>query len=290
MSVIGYFKAEPNEFARMSVNGQVKKQGTGISGIYLPFRTSIELVSVSADDQGFVFKEMSSDKQEITLQGGFVYRITQPEIALGLYNFSIDPGTKEYQGEDYMKLPQNIQQLVHAEARKIIQAEPLEKLIVMNETLSNEVYNAMKKSELVPQWGINLQMVYFSNIMPKPEIAKALEATYREGLLQKEDEASYGRRALGVEKERAIRENEMATEIGIEEKRKALVGLQAENIMSEAKADAKRLELEIFKEMGAEELRALALLRIGENAARISHLSITPDLITALKEGVKPNY
>ena len=96
MIEIKYFKAEPTEFARMSVSGNVKKKGEGISGFYLPFQTTIEMVPVTASDQPFAFKEFSNDSQEVTLQGGFVYRIADPEAAMAKYNFSVDPKTKKY--------------------------------------------------------------------------------------------------------------------------------------------------------------------------------------------------
>jgi len=130
---IKYFKAEPTEFARMKVGGSVKKEGEGISGFYMPFRTTIEMVSVAANDQPFVFQEVSRDNQEVNLQGGFIYRVSDPKAAIGIYNFSVDPRTKHYQTDDSSRLPEHVLQLVRGEARKVVQATPLEELLIMGD-------------------------------------------------------------------------------------------------------------------------------------------------------------
>ncbi|MGH7990027.1 MAG: SPFH domain-containing protein, partial [Limisphaerales bacterium] len=55
-----------------------------------------------------------------------------------------------------------------------------------------------------------------------PETARALEAETREQLLKKADEATYARRNSAVEQERKIKENELNTEIAVENKKKQI--------------------------------------------------------------------
>ena len=55
MMGISYFKAEPTEYARFSVKGKTKKEGTGISGFFMPYKTSIELIGTTTIDQSFAF-------------------------------------------------------------------------------------------------------------------------------------------------------------------------------------------------------------------------------------------
>ncbi|MCL2778241.1 MAG: hypothetical protein FWD73_09570 [Polyangiaceae bacterium] len=50
-------------------------------------------------------------------------------------------------------------------------------------------------------------------IRPKSEMEKAMEAPIRECIQQEADEAAFARRALAVEKERAIKENELKNQI-----------------------------------------------------------------------------
>lgn len=286
---IQYFKAEPTEFARMRVGGKVKKEGEGISGYFIPFRTTIEVVSVASDDQPFAFQEFSKDNQEVNLQGGFIYRIIDPKFVIGKYNFSIDPRTKQYQTDDNRKLPEHVLKSVRSEARKIIQVTPLEQLLVMGEDLTHRITESLAGRDIVTQVGIDFETLYFETIRPKPEIAKALEANYRESLLQRADEAIYTRRAQAVEKERIIQENEMKTKIEIEQKRRQLVELEGANTLQVAdyKAQATKKELTAYEGVGADMIAAQALLRLGENAAKIGNLTITPDILAGIMNGVR---
>lgn len=286
---IQYFKAEPTQFARLRVRGNVTKEGEGISGFYMPFRTTIEMISVAASDQPFAFQEISEDNQEVILQGGFIYRIVDPKRAIGIYNFSIDPRTREYQTEDNRKLPEHVLQLVRGEARKVIQATPLEKLLVMGEDLAHRVTESLAGKDIVSQVGIDFKTLHFEAIRPKPEIAKALEATYRESLLQRADEAIYARRAQAVEKERIIKENEMRTLIEMEQKRRQLVELEGANTLQAAnyKAQAVEKELAAYHGVGSDMIAALALLRLGDNAEKIGNLTITPDIISGIMNQIR---
>ena len=284
MKAIKYFKAEPTEYARVTVNGKIKKKGKGISCVYMPFRTSIELVSVAAEDQGFVFKEVSKDNQVITMQGGFVYQVTQPELAMAKYNFSIDSVNKGYLTDDYMKLPQHLLQMVQTEAKKIAEAESLEKLIVMSEDISHAVGATLKGASALEELGISLDMLYFSAVRPTPEIAKALEADYRESLLQKADEAIFARWAMAVENERAIQENEMKTKVELEQKKQELVTLEGENILKKADYKAKAMEKEFAAHKGIDPatLAGHGFYQLGKNAKNIDSITITTELLASL--------
>jgi len=282
---INYFKAEPAEYARISVNGKIRKEGEGISGFYLGHNTSIEMIGVTTIDQPFVFKEISNDNQELTIQGGFLYQVEDPTKVLKRYNLAIDPKSGTYLSEDNTKIPEHIVQLIRANARRAVQKNSLEALLVMNDELSKSVGDELSKANLVDELGINVKMLYFESIKPAPEIEKALGTEYREGLLQKADVAIYERRAMAVEQERAIKENELSNLIGLEEKRTQLVRLQGDNTIAEAKykTEAEKLSMTVFDGLNPETLRAHALYQIGKNAARIETLTITPEVLAGLK-------
>src|SRR5205814_7155120 len=65
-------------------------------------------------------------------------------------------------------------------------------------------------------------------IKPTPDTARALEAETREQLLKEADEAIYARRNSAVEQERAIKENELNTEIAVENKKRQIRETQME--------------------------------------------------------------
>src|SRR5439155_18161206 len=80
---------------------------------------------------------------------------------------------------------------------------------------------------------------------PKPETARALEAQAREELLRNADEAIYSRRNSAVEQERAIKENELNTEIAVENKKRQI---------KEAQMDADRAVRERRRQIEQEEM------------------------------------
>jgi len=282
---IGYFKAEPSEYARISVNGKPKKEGIGVSGFFLPHRTSIEMVGTTTVEQPFVFSEVTKDNQQISLQGGFLYRVAEPGKVFERYNFAIDHSSRDYLSEDPMKLPEHLVQMIRANSRRIIQATKLESLLVMGDELSEKVTEGISGLKIVPDLGLEVNLLYFSSIVAPPEIAKALGAEYREGLLQKSDQAVYSRRAQAVEQERAIQENELNNKIQLEQRREQLVKLTGTNVMEEAraKAEAAKLELAVFEGLDSEKLRAHALYELGRNAQKIANLTITPELLAGLQ-------
>jgi hypothetical protein len=70
--------------------------------------------------------------------------------------------------------------------------------------------------------GIEVLDLAIIAIRPTPESARALEAGIREQLLKEADLAIYDRRNSAIQQERAIKENELNTEIAVENKRRQI--------------------------------------------------------------------
>jgi regulator of protease activity HflC (stomatin/prohibitin superfamily) len=282
---IGYFKAEPSEYARMTVNGKVVEEGRGIAGYFLTHRTSIELVGTTVIDQPFNFREISGDNQEVNLQGGLLYRVTDPAKILSTYNHSINPKTRAHVSEDPEKLQEFILGIAQGEARRYVQPRPLEDLLKAVDPLSSAVLEAVTKSQPLKDLGLEVTSFYLFGIIPSEQIAKALGAEYREGLLKRADAASYDRRANAVEQEKRIKENELANRAYLAEKEKGVVALEGQNLIDRAKHDAsaEKERLLAYEGLSPEALRAHALLLFGKNAQKIENFSVTPEMLGALR-------
>ncbi|MFH1174415.1 MAG: SPFH domain-containing protein [archaeon] len=281
---IHYFKAEPTEFMRMRVGGKIAKEGAGIAGFYLPFRTTIELVQLGTNDQPFTFQEVTKDNQEITIQGGLVYRIADPKKLIDKYNFSINPLTKGYLSEDPDAVPGQLVHYLQQEAKRIAEKESLEHMLGLSEQLSRDISQKLKTEDF-QELGIEVSLMYIASIKPKPEIAKALEADYRENLLQKQDLAIHARQLQAQENARKIKEKQMQTDIDMENRKKDLVDLQGQNTLAEAAFRAKAIttELQAYQQDPAL-LAALGFYQIGKNAQNIGQLTITPEVMAALMQ------
>lgn len=284
--LIGYFKAEPTEHVLVFRDGAVQREGAGIAFWYWKPSTSIVLVPTATADIPFVFNEVSGNFQPVTVQGQLTYRIIDPARTARILNFTIDPRTRDYRSEDPDKLSQRIVNVVQGLARNELTRRPLEEVLRGAEAIAQTVLAAVRTDAALASLGIEVNSLYITSIRPTPETAKALEADFRELLLRKADEAIYARRAAAVEQERKIKENELSTAVTLAEQRKQLVELEGQNAQRQAEfaAEAVRLQLVPYKDLGQSHLMALAFHRMGEQAAKIGQLNITPELVAALMQ------
>ena len=126
-------------------------------------------------------------------------------------------------------------------ARAFTQKRPLREVLVSSDALIADMLVSLKNSPAVQMLGVEVLGLSISAIKPTPEMAKALQADAREELLKQADEAIYARRNAAVEMERTIKENELKTEIAVEEKRRQVRETQmAAEIAVEAAAGQAR--------------------------------------------------
>jgi hypothetical protein len=295
---IGFFKGQPTEYVIKYASGRVAREGPGLAFYYFKHNTQIVAVPTSSMDANFVFNEVTNNFQAVTIQGQFTYRIHSPKQAAALLNFTLDPKSRAYVSNDPERLSQRITNIIQMETRGELQKRSLEEALGQYETIAANVHARIKSGDLLASLGVELLNVYFVSAKPTPEVGKALEAGYRETLLRKADEAIYARRAAAVEEERKIKENELHTEITLEERRRQLIELSGENALKEAdnrgkalereadyRAKAKERELAVYKSMEPRSILALAMNELGQNAAQIGNLTITSEMLSALLNG-----
>jgi regulator of protease activity HflC (stomatin/prohibitin superfamily) len=279
--IIKYFKGEPNKYVIRYKNGRVINHGEGLDFWYLPFNTSIAVVDTVSQDSQFIFNESTQNYQEVAIQGHLTYRFETPLEAAKYLDFSIDPASGKYRKKDGEKLNQRVINAVQSHTRKAINVFSLDQALTSAKEISNQVIAAVADESSLKKLGVVVESLYFTAITPTPEMQKALEAEYREGLQRNADKAIYDRRAASVEEERKIQQREMDIEIEIEERRKELVAMQAENSLKLAEAEARADEMKLtpYGELAPQALIGLALKEFAGNAGRIGSLNITPDML-----------
>jgi regulator of protease activity HflC (stomatin/prohibitin superfamily) len=317
---IGFIKAPPTTHIIHYRRGKVEQQGPGLSFWYLTYHSVIVRINLASIDVPFVFTEVSSDLQDTTLQGELTYRIVQPERAAALLDFSLN-ARGQYQSDDPTKLGERLVKAAQIQARSFTHRYPLSDLLLKSDELVAEMQGALKSSESLQQLGVELVGLSILSIKATPEMAKALQAKSREQLLLEADQAMHHRRNTAVEMERQIKENELETEIAVETKRRqvrqtqveadiavetqraALVDRQVENQRKEAEARgaALRATLEPLKEIdwrtlvaaspegnNPRSLIAMAFRDLADNASKIGHLNIAPELLQSLMASATP--
>jgi hypothetical protein len=311
---IRYFKAAPTTFVLQYVNGQLKREGTGLSFFYFAPQSTLVAVPAGSTDVPFIFNETTADFQAVTVQGHLTYRVADPKRLAALLDYSVK-GAGSHASEDPEKLPLRITHAAQNAIRGEVQGRPLRAALLEADTVAVRVQEALRASPALAALGVELLGFAILAIKPVPETSKALEAEARERLLREADDALYARRNNAVEQERKIRENELNTEVAVqakqreieetrlagqialEEQRRQLVNTEAENSKTRAEAqafavkatleplaalDPKSLQVLAARSVDPRLLVAMAFQEIAANATKVGNLNISPELLDSL--------
>lgn len=256
-----YIKIPPTTHVIQYSGGKVVREGTGISFFYYSPVTSLVAVPVGSTDVPFIFEEQTGDYQTVSLQGQITYRIAEPQKLAALMDFTLGANGRDYASEDPEKLPQRVINLVHVLARAEIEKLPLRQALRASEPLVTAIRGRLVASVELGALGLEVLGLSLLAIKPTPETARALEAETREQLLREADEAIYARRNAAVEQERGIKENELNTEIAVENKKRQIreTQMDAERAVQEKQAQLERAQLESNISLEDERKRLVAL-------------------------------
>ena len=234
---IQFIKVDPTMYVVQYKKGKLIKQGPGLSFFYFAPITSLVAVPTGSTDVPFIFKEVTSDYQEVTIQGQVVFRIADPVRLSQMLNFTLDAANQKYVSDDPDKISPRIVSQVQVLVRTELQVRPLREVVKSFEELVKKVRTALTESKALSALGIEILDLSILAVKPTPETARALEAGIREQLLKEADEAIYDRRNSAIEQERAIKENELNTEIAVENKRRQIreTQMDAERAVQEKK-------------------------------------------------------
>jgi|HubBroStandDraft_1064217.scaffolds.fasta_scaffold00020_86 hypothetical protein len=237
-----FIKTQPTQYVIQYRNGRPRREGAGLAFWYFAPSTTIVMVPTASVNEPFIFPQVTADFQEVTVQGQITFRIADPRRTAALLNFSLAPNG-DYVSEDPQKLSQRLIDQVQVAMRAEVQALPLQAVLASGQTLVGRVAELLKSHPTVEALGLELLGLSLLAVKPKPETAKALEAEAREALLRRADEAIYSRRNAAVEQERTIKENELATEIAVENKKR-----QVREAQMDAERSVQERRLQIARE------------------------------------------
>lgn len=223
-----FIKTQPTDYVIQFTGGKPRREGAGLSFLYFAPSSSLVVVPTASVNAPFVFSEVTADFQEVMIQGQIIYRIAEPRRTSALLNFALDP-KGNYISEDPQALSERLISQVQVATRADLQSLMLKEALVSSEQLVDRVSIALKSSTMIVALGIEILSLSVLAIKPKPDTARALEAEAREDLLRRSDEAIYARRNAAVEQERAIKENELNTEIAVENKKRQVTEVQLES-------------------------------------------------------------
>lgn len=241
-----FIKMQPTSYLLQYKKGRIVREGAGLSFFYYAPTTSLVAVPIASTDAPFIFNEVTSDFQEISIQGQANYRITDPKRVSQLLNFTLDASARGYLSDDPQKLSARVINVIKVLTRKELQTLSLRDALRASDALVQQVTKGLAASTEISSLGLEVLGLSILAIKPNPETGRALEAEAREQLLREADEAIYARRNSAVEQERAIRENELNTEIAVENKKRQIreAQMDAERAVQEKQHQLRDAEME----------------------------------------------
>lgn len=260
-----YIKATPTQFIMHYRGGKLKRSGMGLAFFYFTPSSSIVVVPVGSADVPFIFNEISADFQAITVQGQLTYRVQEAPRVASLLNYTVD-GRMKYVSEDPQKLPQRLINLLQVLVRAEVQKLPLKSAIHSTDAVATTVMSKLGLGSELASLGVEVLGLAIQAIKPVPEMSRALEAEAREELLRLADQAIYDRRNSAVEQERKIKENELNTEIAVEEKKRQIRETKVEADLSVEAKEQQVRQAKLDGEITLENERKQLVLAQVENS------------------------
>lgn len=240
-----YIKTNSTTYVIQYKNGKPVREGTGLSFFYFAPSSSLVAVPMESVDAAFMFNDVSADFQTVSIQGQATYRVRDPKILASMLNFTLQPNGVGYVSEDPAKLPPRVVNAVQVQVKAVVQKLPLQELLRSIQSVAAAVRAGLESTGTLQAVGVEVTDLSILAIKPTPETSRALEAKVRETILKEADDAIYIRRNSAIEQERGIKENELKTEVAVEEKKRQI---------REAQMDAERAVLEKRQQIERQEM------------------------------------
>ena len=288
-------------------NGKIRQSGRGLVFWFRPEAASIAELPMDDREMSLFVKGRSQDFQAVAIQGTLSWHVVDPELLAARVDFSLGLLTGGYKSEPIQRIETRLAGLVNQAALQYLAQAPVRELLDAGpEPLRNQLEAVLAADPALGEIGIGVTAIRLTNLAPSSELERALQTPTFEALQQKADQATFERRALAVEKERAIAENELANKTELARREMLLITQEAENARSRAtgqaealqvdaaveagrirtvesaKAEAEQARMTIYRDLPPSVMLGLAARELAGKLETIEHLNVTPDLLATV--------
>ena len=287
--------------------GRIRQSGRGLVFWFRPETASIAELPMDDREMVLFVNGRSKDFQTVAVQGTLTWHVADPGLLAERVDFSIGLFTGAYQGEPIERIETRLSGLANQTVLQYLAEQTVRELLDAGvEPLRTRLQAMLSEDASLAEIGISVVAVRLTNLAPSSELERALQTPTFEALQQKADQATFERRALAVEKERAIAENELANRIELARREKQLIAEEAENarnratglaeaqqveagaeaeqirIVESAKSEAEQARIAIYRDLPPSVLLGLAARELAGKLETIEHVNITPDLLASV--------
>ena len=246
-----HLRSEPSRHVLHWSRGRLERSGRGLAYWFRPLSASVAEVPCDDRELSFLFHGRSADFQDVTVQGVLTWRVVDPELVASRVDFSVDLASGRWLEEPLERLGEVLSNRAQQHAWDAIAAGEVRALLERGvEPVRERIRAGLGTAPEIAGLGIEIVGVSVSKISPTSELERALQVPANERIQQQADEATFRRRALAVEKERAIEENELQNRIELATREADLIAQRGGNQQRAAReeAEAQRIAVEAESE------------------------------------------
>jgi hypothetical protein len=232
--------------------------------------------------------------------------VVDPQAAAARINFTVSLLSGAWVEEPLARMASLWSQRARRSARAYLTGVPLVEAVGRGaEVIRAAMEDALRADPDIAAMGLAPVSIQVQRVAPMPDVDKALQTPVREAIQQRADEAVFARRAQAVENERAIKQNELSTEIELARRQEDLIRREGANrlldahqqaesqlvraagdadarrLTGEAEADAEARRVAVWTAAPTRVILGLAAQQFAGKIDSINHLNLSPDLLGA---------
>lgn len=299
-----HLRGTPTSYIRHTLNGRVLHEGVAQSFWFRPLSAVLSEVPVDDRELPMIFHARTADYQDVVVQATVTYRIAEPPRAAERIDFGVDPRKGQWRSTPLEQIGSLLIELAQQHALELLARLQLaEALVEAPARLRQVIESGLTTDERLAAIGIAVVAVRVGPIRPESDLEKALGTPARELVQQEADRATFERRALAVESERAIAENELHNQIELARREEELIAQRGQNehrraedaaaasrveaaanadrvrALGLAEGEAEQARLAAYADLQPPILLGLALKELAANMPEIERLTLAPDVL-----------
>ena len=315
---VTHLRTPATTYVQHQVRGDIRHEGVGASFWFRPLPAVLSEVPVDDRELPVLVKVRTSDLQEVNVPAVVTFRVAAPQTAAARVDFSIDPRTGGWVGNPLDALVAGVHGASADAITATLTGRALAEVLVDDPAgLAEQCARRLASDRRLAGLGVVVVGVRIDVLRADPDVERALQLPSREAIQQEADRATFERRALAVEREAAIGNNELTNQIDLARREEELIaqrganGLheaedasaaervradsaaeqtvtraradaEARELVGTAEAEAERARLAAAAEVPAQVLMAMALRELAGNLPDVDQLVLTPDVVSSV--------
>jgi SPFH domain / Band 7 family len=276
--LVSHFRGGPTDHVVHYRNGKITHEGVGQAFWFRPLSAAFSEVPTDDRELPLLFHGRTVEFQDLAVQASVTYRFGDPAKAARRLDFALDPRTGVWRSTPLDQVATLLGELAQQHALALLSTMTLSAALSEGATaVRARVSEGLSGDERLLDTGIAIVDVRVLGVKPEAEVERALRTPARELIQQEADRAGFERRAQAVNQERAIAENELQNRIELAVREEQLLTQQGANERRRATEAAAAMEINAQAELQRREEQAASASRESQiateaEAARIRHL------------------